>query len=93
MTIVYYYIKNNNISELSITPGNIVPELLQKSFKCSFELVENQKVFVIVNAKDRIVVNITLVENEINKYIDRSGINELDVAIFSTNICKYFIYR
>jgi hypothetical protein len=93
MTILYYYIKNNNISELSTSPGNIEPELLQKSFNCSFELVDFQQVFVIVNVKHRNVVNILLNQNEIHKYIDETGIDESNISVFSTKICKYFIYR
>jgi hypothetical protein len=93
MTDTYYYFNNNCFRELSMTSGDIKIFGKQKSFKCPFELVENQKVFVILNIKDKIIVNIMFDENEIDRHIDNYGVDYYINKIFSTNVCKDFTYR
>jgi hypothetical protein len=93
MTDTYYYFNNNCFKELSMTSGDIKVFGKQKYIRCPFELVENQKVFVILNIKDQIIVNIMFDENEIDRHIDNCGINYSINKIFSIDICKNFSYR
>jgi hypothetical protein len=93
MTDTYYYFDHNFFMELSMTSGDITVFRNQKYFKCPFELVENQKVFVILNIKDKTILNIMFDENEIDKHIAINGVDYSINKIFSTDVNQEFTYR
>lgn len=95
MSFLYYYIKNNCISSLSITPGlfNLRGFGVQKSFKCPYNLVDRQMIYVIFDKKSKRITHVILNDYELESHIEKYKINYNNLFVYRTDICSEFWYR